>query len=301
MLSTFWNSVAIIVTIGSILACWWLLLWTKGISDREEGDVDNTGHVWDNDLYELNNPLPRWWLHLFNITIVFAFIYLALYPGLGNIAGTLGWTQDKRYQGEMEKAQAQQSVIFARYESMTTQEMIEDEQAMDTGRRLFGQNCSMCHGSDGGGAYGFPNLTDQDWQWGEGYDNILTAITHGRQAAMPPWSAALGPDGVNEVTEYVMQLSGQEADAALAASGQQKFTVFCVACHGGDGTGNPIMGAPNLTDDIWMYRGDRPSVKEGLEFGRNGKMPSFQDQLSDDYRRILAAYVLGLSQDSTDP
>ncbi len=294
MLNSFWHWFAIIVTIASILACWWLLHWTKGISDRDENEVGDTGHVWDEDIRELNNPLPRWWLNLFNITIVFSLVYLALYPGLGNLAGFLGWTQDNRYAEEVAAAEAAQSEVFARYQGMDVEALIRDEEAMDTGRRLFGNNCAMCHGSDGKGGVGFPNLTDGEWQWGEGYDNVLTAVTSGRQAAMPPWADALGEDGVKEVTEYVMQLSGQQADATLAAAGQPKFAMFCVACHGADGTGNPMLGAPDLSNDIWLYGSDRATIEEGLHQGRYGAMPAFGDQLSEERRRILAAYVLGL-------
>lgn len=296
MLNSFWSWFAILLTIGSILACWWLLHWTKGISDRDDDEVDDTGHVWDEDIRELNNPLPRWWLHLFNITIVFALIYLVMFPGLGNLSGVLGWTQEKRYEEEIAAAQAAEAEIFSDYLAMAPEELVNDSQAMATGRRLFGQNCAMCHGSDGRGAYGFPNLTDSEWQWGAGHDNILTAINNGRQAAMPPWEAALGEEGVNQVTEYVMQLAGHRANQTLASEGGQKFTMFCVACHGADGKGNPALGAPDLTNDAWLYRGDRDTIAEAIRNGRNGNMPAFGDQLSEERRRILAAYVLSLSE-----
>lgn len=295
MLSSFWHWFAIIVTIASILACWWLLHWTKGISDRDEdAGVDDTGHVWDHDIRELNNPLPRWWLHLFNITIVFSLIYLVLYPGLGNLAGTLGWTQLGRYEDQMAAAEQAQSEVFSRFQGMSVEALIRDPEAMDTGRRLFGNNCAMCHGSDGKGGPGFPNLTDGEWQWGEGYDAVLTAINNGRQAAMPPWADALGEAGVNEVVEFVLQLSGQTADAELAAAGEQKYGMFCAACHAADGSGNPALGAPNLTNDIWLYGGDRATIAEGLRLGRAGAMPAFSETLSEDRRKLLAAYVLGL-------
>ena len=295
MLNSFWNWFAIIVTIGSILACWWLLHWTKGISNRQDDEVGDTGHVWDHDVRELNNPLPRWWLHLFNLTIIFGLLYFILYPGLGNFAGYLGWTQDARYEEEMQAAEARVADIYASFEGKSPEELANDAQAMSTGRRLFGQNCAMCHGSDGRGGYGFPNLTDAEWQWGSGYDNVLASITNGRQAAMPSWAAPLGEEGVREVTEYVMSLSGQSADEALAAAGEQKFATFCVACHGADGKGNPLLGAPDLTNDIWLYRGDRDAVMEALHEGRNGTMPPFRDQLSEARRQVLAAYVLSLS------
>lgn len=300
MLNSFWNWFAIIVTIAMILACWWLLHWTKGISNRKDDEVGDTGHVWDHDVRELNNPLPRWWLHLFNITIVFSLVYLVLYPGLGNFAGVLGWTQEQRYENEMAAAREAEAEVFARYEQMAPQQLIADEQAMGTGRRLFGQHCAMCHGSDARGGFGFPNLTDSEWQWGSGHEAILTAITQGRQAAMPPWEAALGEDGMKQVTEYVMSLSGQlsgdEVSESAAQAGQQKFGMFCAACHGPDGQGNPALGAPNLANDIWLYRGTREAIMDALRNGRNGKMPAFGDQLNEERRRILAAYVQSLSE-----
>jgi len=301
MLTSFWNWFAIIVTIAMILACWWLLHWTKGISDREEGKPAETGHVWDHDIRELNNPLPRWWLNLFNITIIFALIYLVLYPGLGNLAGVLGWTQLGQYQDEMQQAEAAQAEVFARFKGMSLEDLAHDTEAMGIGRRLFGNNCAMCHGSDGRGAPGFPNLTDDEWQWGGSDDDILNTIQNGRQAAMPAWAPALGEDGTRQVAEYVMQISGHEADPELAAAGQEKFATFCVACHGPEGKGNPLMGAPDLTNSAWLYGGDRATVMEGLHTGRNGKMPEFGDKLSDERRRILAAYVKSLGGAAAQP
>jgi cytochrome c oxidase cbb3-type subunit 3 len=296
MLNSFWNWFVILVVIVSILACWWLLHWTKGISDREdEDDVHDTGHVWDNDIRELNNPLPRWWLHMFNLTIVFGFVYLALFPGLGNIAGILGWTQDLKYENQMAAAEAEVAGVYQRYAAMSHEELMRDEAGMDTARRLWGQNCAMCHGSDARGGRGFPNLRDAEWQWGDGVDNVMASIVNGRKAAMPPWAPSLGEDGVAQVTEYVVQMSGQEADAELAALGQQKYAMFCVACHGADGKGNPALGAPNLTNQAWVYGGDRATIREGLHEGRYGVMPAFGEQLSEARIRLLTAYVLGLS------
>ena len=296
-LTTFWNWFSIILIVASILACWWLLHWTKGISDREDDDdVHDTGHTWDNDIRELNNPLPRWWLNMFNITIVFGLVYLALYPGLGNIGGVLDWTQEDQHAEELVSAEEQYAGVFARYTAMPLEELIRDPAAMETGRRLWGQNCAMCHGSDLRGGAGFPNLVDAHWQWGSGYDNILTAINNGRNAAMPPWAPALGEEGVPQVIEYVRSLSNLEHDAALAAEGEGKFGMFCVACHGPDGKGNPALGAPNLTDGYWLYGSDRAAIEEGLVLGRYGVMPAFEGQLSEDRRKLLAAYVLGMGE-----
>jgi cytochrome c oxidase cbb3-type subunit 3 len=294
MLNPFWNWFVIIVSIASILACWWLLHWTKGISDREGEEVGSTGHIWDEDLRELNAPLPRWWLHLFNITIVFSLVYLVLYPGLGNVAGFLGWTQIAQYDAEMTNATAAQASVYARFRDMDPAALVADTEANEIGRRLFGNNCAMCHGSDGRGGPGFPNLANDDWQYGGSYDQVLASITNGRMGMMAPLGAALGEQGVQEVTAYVQQLSGQQADPALAAAGEARFPL-CAACHGMDATGNQALGAPNLTDDIWLYGGDTETIAETVTHGRNGNMPAHENLLSEDRRRLLAAYVLSLS------
>lgn len=296
MLNSFWNWFAIIITVVSILGCWWLLHWTKGISDRSGDEVGSTGHVWDEDIRELNTPLPRWWLHLFNITIVFGLAYLILFPGLGNFAGMLGWTQEDQYVEEVAAADAAQDAIYARYRDMDPAALMADSAAMETAGRLFRQNCAMCHGSDGRGAKGFPNLADDDWQWGGSHEQIMATLNNGRVAAMPPWAGPLGEEGVAQVVAYVLQLSGQAADANLAAAGQSRFQMFCVACHGMDGEGNPVLGAPNLTDDIWLYGGDAETIRTAIEQGRNGQMPAHGEFLGENRVRILAAYVYSLSQ-----
>lgn len=295
MLSAFWNGFVIILTIGSVLGCWWLLMWTKGVSGRDDDQVGTTGHVWDHDLEELNNPLPRWWLMLFHITIIFSLVYMVLYPGLGNVQGVLGWTQLSQYDKEMAVADAAQQDVYAAFTDMTPEQLMASDEAMGIGRRLFANNCAMCHGSDGRGAVGFPNLTDNEWQWGAGYDNILVALKQGRQANMPPLGAALGEDGLEQVVAYVQSLSGQSVDAELAAAGEARFAV-CIACHGVDGKGNPLLGAPDLTNDIWLYGGDADTITETITLGRNGAMPSHADILDQEQRRMVAAYVLSLSQ-----
>jgi len=295
MLNSFWNWFVIIISIVSILGCWWLLHWTKGVSDRSEDEVGSTGHVWDEDLKELNTPLPRWWLHLFNITIIFALIYLVLFPGLGNFAGMLGWTQETQYEQEMSAAETAQQAIYARYSDMEPAALMADPEAMATAGRLFRQNCAMCHGSDGRGAKGFPNLADNDWQWGGSHEQIMMTLENGRMAAMPPMAAALGDDGVKEVVAYVRSLSGLESDSQLAAAGQARFQTICMACHGMDGKGNPALGAPNLTDDTWLYGSDAATIEQGVRNGRSGQMPAFGTSLSEERRKLLAAYVQGLS------
>ena len=295
MLNLFWNWWVILISIGTILACWWLLHWTKGVSERSDDDDGSTGHVWDEDIRELNTPLPRWWLHLFNITIVFALVYLALYPGLGNFSGFLGWTQIGQYDEAMASAAVAQEPVFARFREMDGNALMADAEAREIGGRLFGNNCAMCHGSDGRGAKGFPNLADNDWLWGDSYDTVLSSISTGRIGAMPPMGAALGEDGVREVVAHVQQLSGQKADPEMAAAGQARFQMVCMACHGMDGTGNQALGAPNLTDEIWLYGGNPADIEATIVSGRNGNMPAHENLLNEDRRRLLAAYVKGLS------
>ncbi|NIP18207.1 MAG: cytochrome-c oxidase, cbb3-type subunit III, partial [Xanthomonadales bacterium] len=268
MLSSFWNWYVIILTVASVLGCWWLLQWTKGISNREGDDVGTTGHTWDEDLEELNNPLPRWWLYLFHITIIFTLVYLVMYPGLGNVRGLLDWTQVGQYEDEMALAKTAQEDVYAQYRDLDPAALAADAEAMGIGRRIFANNCAMCHGSDGRGAPGFPNLTDDDWLYGNDFNVVLASVTQGRSGSMPPLAGALGVDGVQEVVAYVQQLSGQEADADLATAGEQRFALVCAACHGMDGTGNQALGAPNLTDDIWLYGGDTESITITIKEGR---------------------------------
>jgi len=294
MLSSFWHWFVIILTVVSVLGCWWLLQWTKGISERTD-EVGTTGHVWDEDLKELNNPLPRWWLYLFHITIVFTIVYLVLFPGLGNLEGVLGWSQAGRYDKEMAAAKDVQEDVYARFREMGPNELTADAEALGIGRRLFANNCAMCHGSDGRGAPGFPNLADDDWLYGGDFETVLASVTQGRSGAMPPMAAALGEDGLEEVVAYVRQLSGQPADAEEASEGRELFSTICAACHGMDGTGNQALGAPNLADEIWLYGGDEETITQTITEGRAGNMPAHADLLERDQRRLVAAYVLSLS------
>jgi cytochrome c oxidase cbb3-type subunit 3 len=297
MLTSFWHWYVIIITIVTILACFWLLQWTKGISNRDEkNETGTTGHVWDEDLVELNNPLPKWWLQLFYGTIIFAFIYLVLFPGLGNVSGVLGWSQEGQYNKEMEIAQQKQDAIFARYRELDNDALIADAEANATGQRLFANSCAMCHGSDGRGARGFPNLTDGDWLYGGDFDTVMQSISNGRAGAMPVMVGGLDDLGVSNLVVYVQSMSGQKADAGMAAEGKKSFDMLCIACHGPDGSGNHALGAPRLNNDIWLYGGEPETIKKTVTEGRNGNMPAHKDLLSEDRRRLIAAYVLSLSR-----
>ena len=292
-----WSLFVIIVTIANILACLWLLRWTSKPRTANEkiGGGADTGHVWDKDLREYNNPLPKWWLWLFYITIAFGLLYLAFYPGLGNFAGVGGWTQAGQYEKERVAVEARAAQLLAPLAALPVAELVNNEQAMSTAHNLFQQNCAQCHGSDGGGAVGFPNLRDASWQWGSDADSVVATIAGGRIAAMPAWAAVIGEPGVEEAVAYVQTLSGQPADATKAAAGQVHFQTLCSACHGMDGKGNPLLGAPNLTDSIWLYGGDAATLKQTLMNGRNGQMPAWSDKLGEQRVKLLAAYAMKLA------
>ncbi|MDH3538178.1 MAG: cytochrome-c oxidase, cbb3-type subunit III, partial [Gammaproteobacteria bacterium] len=264
----------------------------------EKGEeVESTGHVWDGDLSELNNPLPRWWLGLFYITLAFGGFYLLLYPGLGKFSGILNWTSVGAYEEEVAQMEAEVGPLFARYQQTEVLDLIKDRDALKVGERLYLNYCSTCHGSDARGARGYPNLRDRDWIWGGDPQSIKATLTNGRIAAMPTWEAALGGEqGVDEVTQYVLSLSGRASIEQLAAKGKAKYDIFCVACHGPEGKGNPALGAPNLSDDIWLYGGSITRIAESIARGRAGQMPAQLERLGEAKVHLLTAYVYSLSQ-----
>jgi cytochrome c oxidase cbb3-type subunit 3 len=286
----------VIFTLVNILACLWLMWWTA--KRRGHSDAEKTGHVWDGDLEEYNNPLPRWWLGLFILTIVFALGYLIYYPGLGNFAGTSGWTQESQHRAEVESAQARLERHLTGLGDATLEELAVNDTAMGTARNLFGLYCSTCHGSDARGAKGFPNLADNDWLWGGDTATIYQSIAQGRTGVMPGWKAALGDKGVEEMIAYVLSLSGRKVPQDMAAAAQPKYAAMCIACHGAEGKGNPALGAPNLTDDVWLYGGSVDAVRETIANGRNNQMPPHEDLLGPMKTKLLAAYVLNLSSQS---
>ena len=292
--SNFWSIFIAGTTLVSILACL-LLLWFSGKAHAMTASDNTTGHVWDGDLREMNNPLPRWWAWLFVITIVFAFAYLALYPGLGTYAGTLGWTSKAEHQAEMEQGNAEIAPLYARFSAMKPEELAKDTQAMAIGERLFMNNCAQCHASDARGSKGFPNLTDGDWLHGGAPATIEETITKGRIGNMPPMAAAVGtPADVKNLAQYVLSLSGNPHDSLQAALGKSKFTA-CGACHGVNGKGNQALGAPNLTDDIWLHGYGEAAIIAMINGGKVNQMPAQEGKLSGAQIHVLAAYVWGLS------
>jgi cytochrome c oxidase cbb3-type subunit 3 len=265
----------------------------------KNGKVETTGHTWDEDLEELNHPMPRWWMWLFLITIVFGCIYLALYPGLGNFAGKLGWSSRGAYQKELQLADAEYGPLFEKFQKTDMKLLAADLQAQAIGQRLFLTYCAQCHGSDARGNKGYPNLTDTDWLYGGDPETIKTTLLQGRNGVMPPMAAAVGSDkDMENVAHYVVSLSGSALDPIKASFGKEKFGA-CVACHGAAGKGNSALGAPNLSDKTWLYGGSVATIMETIRGGRNNVMPAFGEFLGEAKVHLLAAYVWGLSNHST--
>ena len=295
-MGTFWNLWIIGLTLTNLALVLWVLLANRkvAVSDQDEEENKTTGHVYDG-IEEYDNPLPRWWFIMFIVTFLYAGVYLLVYPGLGSWPGLFGWTSVKELRGHQQQADARYADTFGTYANTPIEELAQNPDAMKMGLRLFSNNCAVCHGADGGGNYGFPNLTDHDWLYGGTPDKIKETITLGRKGAMPAWGALMGETGVVNVSEYVLQMSGQEHDAAKAELGAKLFNQNCVACHGVDGKGNQALGAPNLTDDIWLYGGEPQDIRATLRNGRNGVMPAQQELLKADRIHLLAAYVYSLS------
>ncbi len=297
-MSTFWSLWIIGLTVTNLVLIFWVLMANRKVAVRDDADPENltTGHVYDG-IEEYDNPLPKWWFQMFLATFIFAVIYLILYPGLGNWKGVLGWTSHNQLEREQDKAQQEYGEIFAQYAQMPIEEVAQDPRALKMGVRLFANNCAVCHGADGGGNYGFPNLTDTDWLYGGEPATIKETITKGRAGAMPAWGPMIGEENVKAAAEYVLQLSGQEHNAELASVGQTVFNQNCAACHGADGTGSHALGAPNLTDDIWLYEGTPQGIRHSIRNGRSNQMPAQEEKLRADKIHLLTAYVYSLSQD----
>ncbi len=293
-LSEFWHWYIVIISVVSIIACGVLLklMTTKRLPKGEK--VALHGNVWDGDLQEYNHPLPSWWKWLFYLTLIFSIVYLAVYPGLGNFAGSFGWSSAGQYKQEMKQADTEFGPIFAKYSAVAIADLAKDKQAVEIGQRLFLNYCAQCHGSAAVGSKSFPNLTDKDWLYGGDPATIKATLTAGRNGVMPPLGDALGgPEGIKAVAQYVRSLSGLQHDVGMAAKGKNKFAV-CAACHGIDGKGNRALGAPNLTDNIWLYGSSAETIEEGITLGRNNAMPAQLERLGEAKLHVLAAYVYSL-------
>lgn len=293
--SEFWSLYVAGLTILSLV---WIAWFVRGQATRKLAPGQKAEVIekaWDGDLQELNNPLPRWWLTLFYMTIVCALIYLSLYPGLGSYKGYLGWSSRGQFQEEQTAAAKKYGPLFDKFLHQDLKLVAANPEAIETGKHLFLTYCSQCHGSDAGGAKGFPNLTDGDWLYGGEPDTIKTTISNGRGGVMPAWGPVLGEQGVKEVANYVLSLSARQNDAKLAAAGKEKFATFCVGCHMPDGKGMQALGAPNLTDKVWLYSGTEAGIIETITKGRNGHMPAQLEKLGEAKVHLLAAYVYSLS------
>ncbi len=292
-MSSAWNWFVAIGTIASMLACFWLIVWTNRQRASDEEIAEAEGHVWDEDVRELNNPLPMWWLWLFVLTLVWGGLYFLLYPSLTVYDGALGWSQEEQYREQVAAAEERYGPLFARYGSTPVVELAANDEAMQTGASLYANYCSQCHGANALGAPGFPNLTDDVWNWGGTPEAIEHTLVNGRSGIMPALGAALGGDeGVAQMVEYVRGMAdGQDTDSPAHA----RYMTLCIACHGPTGGGMAMLGAPALNDDVWLYGSSPEAVRKSLVEGRNGVMPAHLDLLGRDRIRILAAWVYRLS------
>jgi cytochrome c oxidase cbb3-type subunit III len=297
--SGFWNAYVMVLVTLSIGFCVFVLV--SNTTKRTSGPVGLHDHIWDETLQEYNNPLPRWWMYMFWITIIFAIAYLAMYPGFGNNQGKLGWSAVGQWEAEQKAAAEKYGPIFAKFRSMDLNAVAGDKEANAMGQRLFVTYCAQCHGADAKGAKGFPNLTDADWLYGGEPETIKTTILGGRQGMMPPFGPVLGADGVKDVANFVRSLSGLAHDSLRAQRGKELFAQNCVACHGPEAKGTPALGAPNLTDKTWLYGSAEATIIETVTKGRTNQMPSFKDFLGEDKVHLLAGYVLSLSKNVAAP
>ncbi len=294
-INTFWPMFITVVTIAGVLGCL-LLLWYTSKMKVPTNERNTSGHVWDETLEEMNNPLPRWWVVMFLLTIAFSLLYYVIYPGLGEYEGSLGWSQAKQYEEEMAKADAELKPLYAKFAATSVEELVHNAEAKAIGERLFMNNCAQCHGSDARGSRGFPNLTDNDWLYGGEPDTIKQTITNGRNGMMPPMGAALGnEEDVKNVANYVLSLSDSMHDKARAGLGEAKFTM-CAACHGPEGKGNAMIGAPNLADNIWLHGAGEKAIITRINEGKSSMMPAQKAKFSPEQIHVLTAYVFGLSK-----
>lgn len=292
-MSTGWSIFIIVLVFGNLIGVMWLLLATSSKKQANGSEVESTGHEWDG-ITELNNPLPKWWFNMFILTTVFGVGYMFLFPALGSYEGYLGWTQLKQLDSQMELNRANRADYFKQFEGLELTELQTNKNAMDTASRLFANNCAQCHGSDGMGSRGFPNLSDDDWLYGSSLENVMHSILNGRQGMMPAFGSILPQDQLAATAQYVLSLSNKATDQSKVAEGKAVFEMQCAACHGIDGKGNQMLGAPNLTDTVWLYGGMLKDIESTIKAGRSGQMPAHQHLFNEQETKVLAAYVLSL-------
>lgn len=296
-MTSFWSYWVSIITLGSIFGCVWLLYATRKSQTSDTETEEKMGHSFDG-IEEYDNPLPKWWMHMFIGTIIFGLAYFIFYPGLGNFKGILDWTSTGQWQAEIDEANERYTPIFEAYAATPIKDLASDEEAMKVGQRLFANNCSLCHGSTAHGSLGFPNLTDNNWLYGGDPETIKTTLLHGRNGQMP--AKGLNPDmtsaDVSNLTHYLLSFSGRSDDKMAVKAGSEMYVTACAACHGTDAKGNQAIGAPNLTDNIWLYGSTAEKITQTLNYGRAGVMPAQSDKLSEEKIHLLAAYVYSLSK-----
>jgi len=295
-MSTFWSVWVFVLTAISLALVTWVLMANRKVAVRDDADPENktTGHVYDG-IEEYDNPLPKWWFLLFLYSIIFTVIYLVLFPGVWG--GLLGWSSVNELKANQDKATAVYEQSYGVFTKMPVEELIHDNRAMKMGSRLFANNCAVCHGADGGGNFGIPNLTDDDWLYGASSDDIEHTLVNGRNGNMPAWGPILGEEKISQIAEYVLKISDQEHDSKAAVAGQTLFQQNCAACHGAEGKGMQVLGAPNLTDNIWLYEGSREAILHALRNGLVNQMPAQKELIREEKIHILTAYVYSLSFD----
>ena len=284
------------IALLGIIFCLWLLFTQRAFLGKTV-DVEETGHVWDGDLTELNTPVPRWWTVMYIGLCVFALGYLVLYPGLGSFKGTLGFSSGQQVKQQQAEINARLEPVYARYREMPIEEIARDQEAREIGQRLFLNNCAQCHGSDAQGAPSFPNLANKAWLWGGEPEQILHTITEGRTGMMPP-QAQFTPAQASDVAQYVRSLSGLAADPLRLVAGKRVYDSACFACHGADAKGNTLLGAPDLTDDYWLYGSSEATIVQTVLQGRTNQMPAQKGTLTPEQIRLLAGWVWGLSNNA---
>lgn len=292
-MSDFWSGYIIILSLANIIGVAWLLMWTRKMDLSDMAEDGTTGHEYDG-IREYNNPLPRWWLICFWGSIVFSLGYLALYPGLGKFEGFLGWTSHNELSKDQTAYDTEFGPLYKSFAATPIPELAKNDRAMKVAGRIFANNCALCHGSNARGGQGFPNLTDNDWLYGGEPEQLIETLTNGRNGVMPAWKDSMGEQGVKEVVTYTLSLSGRTVNKDLAAAGEKRFAV-CAGCHGADGRGNQAIGAPNLTDTIWLHGGAERHLLDTVYYGRKNRMPNFDKTLGPDRVHLMAAYVYSLS------
>ena len=293
--SGFWGYYIAAVVLLGIVWCLWLLFSQRKWLVTRSAEVKDTGHVWDGDLRELNNPVPRWWTMMYVIMCLFGLGYLVLYPGLGAFDGSLGYTSAQEVRQDQADLNAQVKPVYEKFAKMDIPSIAADVEARVIGQRLFLNNCAQCHGSDAKGATSFPNLVEGDSLYGRTPEALQASITNGRNGVMPGFKATIDARTAGDIAQYVRSMSGLAHDQISVIRGKREYLNNCVACHGADGKGNKALGAPNLTDDVWLYGSSEATIVHSIMNGRNNRMPAQEHLLTPEQIRLLTAWVWGLS------